>query len=341
MGGRGSKGAGRGRGRPRKHPGGPSAPSSPSTIPPSDDGGGSVKPSPGPGGDGGFSDKANPTPSDQSSRPGSSSPPSTATSDQSAGGSAPQGGGIPAVHWTDDVARKAVDDHATADGFAADVAAVNPDYDRTDPASSENCQRCVAAADMRARGYDVSADLVPQTILDATAAYKANPQNQVLFLDWNAIDDRDSSGIIAKYSFNGVPLSGGASSTSIAVLKPGETLGMGEYAPGGSVAPRRVFNFIPKGSVASRQAVDAAVLGWGDGARGFLAVQWRKGSGHVFMVENRGGVVIYYDGQNNRVDASSSWANVKQSDYTNGLLRVDDLTPNESMMNWVHNREVP
>ena len=63
---------------------------------------------------------------------------------------------------------------------------------------------------------------------------------------------------------------------------------------------------------------------WGDGARGQVIIHWKGGGGHIFNVENRGGKVVYVEGQTTAKDA------VNPREYfrrVNGsfVTRTDDL----------------
>lgn len=223
--------------------------------------------------------------------------------------------------WLDPINLKLEPGHSTLAQIEADLAATNPDYDRNDRATSENCQRGVVAYDMRARDYDVQAERVPQGMLDGTVTP-----------DWH------TGAILERYSHRGRDL--GDSAGSLMESRPGQILGMNEYTPDpGNVVPRRKFGFLPKGKLKAQKAIETAVKQWGPGSRGFVVVQWQAGSGHVFIVENDNGKVVYRDPQTNNRDASGHWDRVKQAQYTNAILRVDDLTPNEKAATWIKNSD--
>lgn len=68
--------------------------------------------------------------------------------------------------------------------------------------------------------------------------------------------------------------------------------------------------------------------GYGPGARGFVAVLWRFGGGHVFNVENAAGVVRFIDPQTSDPDVSHYFELAEWSAYA----RTDDASPGSAVL---------
>lgn len=81
------------------------------------------------------------------------------------------------------------------------------------------------------------------------------------------------------------------------------------------------------------------LLDQGDGARGFIIVEWKDGGGHIFNYEVRGDKILFLDGQTNEYNVGNSWINdINLDSWWNGYLRTDDLTPRETAMDWIRQR---
>lgn len=71
------------------------------------------------------------------------------------------------------------------------------------------------------------------------------------------------------------------------------------------------------------------VKSWGDGARGMVVLRWQGTAwGHILNVVNRGGEVLFVDGQNSKIEEANStqWWQYTKPSYTR-ISRVDNLEP--------------
>lgn len=199
--------------------------------------------------------------------------------------------------------------------LTADIAAINPNW-KAGLQWQINCTRCAAAIELRARQYDVTAEPKPESVRD-------NGYASVLSR-WVSPD--------------GTPAGqGGGLHATRSSVPAGETLGMSTGS--------RIWDLLPaKGrgkTNLAKQAADNAVAEWGPGARGFITVEWSKragGGAHIFNVENRDGTVVYLDGQSNQVDAAAHWDLIKTTGGSCRIVRTDDLTPTERVMEWTRER---
>jgi hypothetical protein len=109
---------------------------------------------------------------------------------------------------------------------------------------------------------------------------------------------------------------------------------------GQDAAGSRYFHILPKGRKQARKAAEDAVLAWGDGGRGYITVVWTgRRSAHIFNVENRGGKVLFYDGQDADIDASDVWNRISVNERSAEIVRVDDLdVVPDKVMQWVTSR---
>ncbi|AQT81973.1 hypothetical protein B1R94_26005 [Mycolicibacterium litorale] len=171
-----------------------------------------------------------------------------------------------------------------------------------------NCTRCVTAVELRARGYEVTAEPRQPDNLDAT--------HDSILSRWLGPDGKQA----------------GSAWHDPGGRRPGpqDQLGAGDS---------RNWHVLPPGKKAARTMADAAVKEWGDGARGYVTVTWARNQGaHIFNVENRGGTVVYTDGQSNLVDASGHFDRITTKPNSCFIVRTDDLTPTERVMEWVRER---
>ena len=74
------------------------------------------------------------------------------------------------------------------------------------------------------------------------------------------------------------------------------------------------------------------MLNWGVGARGEVYVVWRSGEAHVFVAENRNGVIHFLDPQTGELDVEHYFENV-QAGLTR-MFRIDNLDVNEKYIKW-------
>ncbi|TQK29388.1 toxin glutamine deamidase domain-containing protein [Arthrobacter sp. SLBN-53] len=188
----------------------------------------------------------------------------------------------------------------------ADLAATNPNF-RAGEEWQINCTRCATTIELRARGYDVTARPRPRTAADAGYTH--------ILERWLSPDGSTAG-------------SGPGAMSTRAAAPAGEALGAGTGT--------RMWDWLPAGRKAARKAADDAVSQWGDGARGYITVEWQgRRSAHIFNVANRGGKVVYTDGQSNEVDASGHWDRITTGDKACRIVRTDDLTPTARVMEWV------
>ena len=78
---------------------------------------------------------------------------------------------------------------------------------------------------------------------------------------------------------------------------------------------------------ANQNEVESQMAGYGDGARAFMAFNWKGGGGHVINVVQSRGRTRYYDGQNGtEVSASHLFGAISTSSQRGiQLTRVDNL----------------
>lgn len=76
--------------------------------------------------------------------------------------------------------------------------------------------------------------------------------------------------------------------------------------------------------------LEAKMAEYGEGSRAVVSVQWERGGGHVFMVEQKNGKTIYRDPQVGvRYDKATVFTNVKPGRVE--LTRVDNLSFSNSI----------
>lgn len=76
---------------------------------------------------------------------------------------------------------------------------------------------------------------------------------------------------------------------------------------------------------ASKSDIESEVKKWGDGARGQIIVNWNRGGGHTFAVENVKGSVVFVDPQTGNLNCKKYFDYVKTG--TTKLFRIDSLQP--------------
>ena len=73
-----------------------------------------------------------------------------------------------------------------------------------------------------------------------------------------------------------------------------------------------------------REKIESRMASYGNGARGVVSVQWKKGGGHVFNVEQTRSGLLYLDAQSGgKYDARELMAKIKTNDVH--LARIDNL----------------
>ena len=70
---------------------------------------------------------------------------------------------------------------------------------------------------------------------------------------------------------------------------------------------------------------------WGDGSRAIVYVAWKHGDAHVFNIENKGGNVSIFDGQNGKQYKLGEYISDAKPTFTM-ISRVDNLKPNTNVM---------
>lgn len=86
-------------------------------------------------------------------------------------------------------------------------------------------------------------------------------------------------------------------------------------------------------SEAVEQNIVSKMNGWGDGSRAIAYVAWKGGDAHVFNIENKGGKVSIFDGQNGKRYSLSDYINEAKPSSTL-ISRVDNLKPNNSVLQY-------
>lgn len=83
--------------------------------------------------------------------------------------------------------------------------------------------------------------------------------------------------------------------------------------------------------------ITAAFKRYGPGARGFVAVLWRFGGGHVFSAENVGGKVRFVDPQTGEAGVGHYFDAAVWSAYA----RVDEATPGSAVLEFAEQAAQP
>ena len=189
--------------------------------------------------------------------------------------------------------------------LVGDLAATNPRFGDAEQWGI-NCTRCATTLELRARGYDVTAEPKPRSVKDNNL--------QSILSRWTSPD--------------GTPAGRGGFGVASAsrTPQPGETIGMSNGS--------RLWHELPS-QTAGRNAIEKAAAEWGDGARGFVVLVWKgRKSSHIFNVENRGGEVRFIDGQTNSDDVADYFQRASPTKGSCYVVRTDDLTPTDRVMEW-------
>lgn len=175
-------------------------------------------------------------------------------------------------------------------------------------AHTVNCTRCAHAFEMNARGYDVKAVGVDEGYLPRTWLPNENQFDPNTGATWGHMSRmwRDENGR----------------------------------------APAWHTTWSLDGD---RQAVvdnlEAEILSWGEGSRGFVGVTWDNGKSHIFNVVVHDGRIVYVDAQPTTSGGqdgvptvkfdSDEWKSRIDPREEQRVLRVDNLTPTEKVGTWV------
>lgn len=179
----------------------------------------------------------------------------------------------------------------------------NPAYQITfgaDKNYSHNCSSVVQAYEMQRRGYDVKAAPVK--------AGKGRYDSEYVEQWW-----RDADGNPAKMTFV-------------------ETL----PKPKATVTPEGVK--IKPGNLETKAKLDEYIEQFPDGARGFVALHWRQGGGHVFSWEKVDGKAVYLEGQTGNADAARHLEPGKFKSPSLRVVRIDDKIPTDGVAVALENR---
>ncbi|MFI7168514.1 toxin glutamine deamidase domain-containing protein [Rhodococcoides fascians] len=168
----------------------------------------------------------------------------------------------------------ALDRHRTS--IDRDVQAANPNF-LSGPEYRVNCQRVAQTYELRARGYDVTAN--PNIV-----GVDKGLTDEMIFRGWTDTGKSASSG----------------------------------------------QNYLTAKSPANLASIAEA---WGPGTRGWITVEWKAGSAHIFNFEvAKNGKVRFYDAQPGDADVSGYLADINFHGGRRGarIYRVDDKLPVDS-----------
>ncbi len=172
---------------------------------------------------------------------------------------------------------------------------INPGHDKTYVTKiyNHNCSSVVQAYEMRRRGYDVVAAPV--------AGGSGRWHGEYVDAWWT---EQDGTTPAKMLYVNQLP-------------NPSTRKGFGGRKPRVGSAEELRFR------------MDDYIESFPDGARGFVALQWQRGGGHVFSWEKINGKAVYLEGQTGEADASG---HVRPEMFKPGHLRVvriDDKKPRD------------
>ena len=173
---------------------------------------------------------------------------------------------------------------------------MNPGYaasNGTDKNYSNNCSSVVSAYEMRRRGYDVRAAPVK--------GGKGRYDEQYVGDWWQ---DADGNPVKVTYAKELPPLK------------------VKTHPDGSRIKP---------GNAETKAKLDEYIESQPDGARGFVALHWEKGGGHVFNWEKIDGKPVYLEGQNGVADASRHLAVGKFKSPSVRIVRIDDKIPTNAV----------
>ena len=184
-----------------------------------------------------------------------------------------------------------------------DMALVNPDYDKSDPLTSQNCAYCTMAYDMRRRGYDIeskhdSNGLSTYQVLrnyDWSAARKQFKQETGIDADLTDFPD--------------------------ALI---HTVYIESNSKERELDAHSRFDDAPTHD--RKEAVtrlERELSNYGEGSRGMIAMSWKFGGAHAIAWEVQNGKVVYRDCQvNKKIDISTYMSRSDEMQY----VRLDNLS---------------
>lgn len=190
-----------------------------------------------------------------------------------------------------------------------DMARVNP-YFKEDPTFNINCPYCVAAYDLRRRGFDVEADDYHQNATE--------PDERVndIFEIYSWWTHKNDSTLLKRILTT--------------PIHKGETeerqFKLDKLYPG-----YRYFNC----SEYSADEIKAKILSQGNGARGHLSAMWLSGGAHSVVYEVLNDEIIIRDCQRNKVLPIDYYINCSQRLY---YFRTDNELPTDRILNCVKNK---
>lgn len=197
-----------------------------------------------------------------------------------------------------------------------DMALVNPDYDKSDPLTSQNCAYCTMAYDMRRRGYDIeskydSNGLSTYQVLrnyDWTAARKQFKQETGIDADLTDFPD--------------------------ALI---HTVYIESNSKERELDTHSRFDDAPTHD--RKEAVtrlERELSNYGEGSRGMIAMSWKFGGAHAIAWEVQNGKVVYRDCQvNKKIDISTYMSRSDEMQY----VRLDNLSLDTRMQENVKKRD--
>lgn len=197
-----------------------------------------------------------------------------------------------------------------------DMALVNPDYDKSDPLTSQNCAYCTMAYDMRRRGYDIeskydSNGLSTYQVLrnyDWTAARKQFKQETGIDADLTDFPD--------------------------ALI---HTVYFESNSKERELDAHSRFDDAPTHD--RKEAVtrlERELSNYGEGSRGMIAMSWKFGGAHAIAWEVQNGKVVYRDCQvNKKIDISTYMSRSDEMQY----VRLDNLSLDTRMQENVKKRD--
>lgn len=203
--------------------------------------------------------------------------------------------------------------------IAVDVKTVNPHYNdqyynlatpsdprsRSNRRNRNNCQRCVVAGEARAQGYDVMA-------VNSEEGFEPRVWDETR-MEFTIESATTPDGIAELF------------------VKEDGTHPEWEYSTGSN-----------KGAIASD--MESKILAWGEGARGFVGVEWEKGGAHIFNVRVIDGKAYYIDYQSGQHGdelgtGQNGWKPyIDPGSPYQGVLRVDNASITENGATWMKER---
>lgn len=88
---------------------------------------------------------------------------------------------------------------------------------------------------------------------------------------------------------------------------------------------------LPNSSIEAKAKLDEYLDTLPDGSRGFIALHWAKGGGHVFSWEKVNGKPVFLEGQTGNVDAARHLAPGKFKPASLRVVRIDDKIPTDAV----------